>query len=385
MSEHKHISKKYFYEILEKRLASYEEAILGTRNIFGMKHTMMISLLNNIDKIKSLDSGSNFFGSGFWGYGINKICNGDEEYFHQDVEVIKRIGGLNKHREDYRKLLLLIFKVENNAFFVSTFSIDSCSVDFTSDINKKYELKDFHNARMKTHKNAIYVEFSFTGAKNPISFQIDTYHFGGYNLCGGQLAKYYIDGVTEFANKVPINENVISKNLDFDFLTDFIKGIKNLHEQDIHAPCIAGIKNKIKKLESPFRYFFQNWFTAKGYTAIPEPEKGNGRIDLKVVHDSIGDKIIEFKGWWNKDKNKIITQLYGYLTDFEEDGYIFLINDTKNSIVEKYKKKILTTEMNYVDNTWEEIGFQSTGYKYYKSKHKFTKTKTVYHFIFSVY
>ena len=91
MNENKHISKGYFYEILEKRLRSYEEAILGTRNIFGMKHTMMISLLHNIEKIKSLDSGSNFFGSGFWGYGINKICNGEEEHFHEDVEVMEGV------------------------------------------------------------------------------------------------------------------------------------------------------------------------------------------------------------------------------------------------------------------------------------------------------
>lgn len=385
MNINKHISKNYFYEILEKRLRSYEEAILGTRKIFGMQHAMMTSLLYNIQEIKKLDSENNFFGSNFWGYGINKICNGNEEYFHQDVEVIKKIPGLNKHGEDYRKLLLLIFKIENNALFVSTFCIDTCRYNVTSDINTKYDLKDFQNARMKTHENAIYVEFSFKDVKNPISFQIDTFHFPGDNLSGGQLAKYYIDKAKELANEALKNEKIATNPKDVDFINDFISGIKNLQDQDVKASCIADVKLNGRNHESPFRYFFQTWFTAKGYIAIPEPEKGNGRIDLKVLHNIIGDKIIEFKGWWNNDKDEIVNQVCSYLTEFEGDAFIFMINQTKGSIVEKYKEIITCNEMNYIQDSWQEISFRQTGFSYYSSKHKFVRIKTVYHFIFSVH
>ena len=118
----------------------------------------------------------------------------------------------------------------------------------------------------------------------------------------------------------------------------------------------------------------------------PEPLTRNGRVDLKVSHPAIDNKIIEFKGWWNSDKDEVVNQLIGYLTDFENDGYVFIINHTKNNITEKYKEKVISSEMKFIDASWEEVRFKDTGYLYYKSKHNFwDQVKTLYHFIFSVY
>lgn len=122
-----------------------------------------------------------------------------------------------------------------------------------------------------------------------------------------------------------------------------------------------------------------------GYNAEPEPEKGNGRIDLKVSHPSTANKIIEFKGWWNNDRRNVVNQLRGYLTDFEREGHVFMINNKRASIEEEYKEIIMAEEMSYTPGTWLEVVIEPSGYLYLKSEHNFIRKKTVYHFIISIY
>jgi hypothetical protein len=174
------------------------EAIFGTR---GGSPNIAAYIHYNAQKLEALNSQDNFCGKGFWGYGINSICDGKQSYNHLDVEEIKNTGGLNKHHEPDRNLLLLTFKVEKENLFVSTFSIDSCTAGVNSDINTKYDLKYFENARIVTRNNKIIVEFIFKGIDKPISFQVDDYHFP-QNLSGGQLAKYYIDTMKELSSKI---------------------------------------------------------------------------------------------------------------------------------------------------------------------------------------
>ncbi len=376
-----HISKEMFFSIIQKRLFRYIEAIFGTR---GGAVNVASAMHYSIEKMKSIASQDNYFGKSFWGYGINSICDGKEMHSNHDVEVIRAINELNKHHESYRNLLVLVFNVENGFLFVSIFSIDSCTGSVNSNVNTKYDLKDFDNARIVTRNGKLIVEFVFKNLEKAVSFQVDDYNFP-QNLSGGQVAKYYIDSIKKLAAEVPKENGLKVKEKVFDFVTDFIDGIKLLQSQDINADCIRKLKEENKKDESSFRYWFQMCLTMKGYCAEPEPQKGNGRIDLKVMHSTISNKIIEFKGWWNNDKKEIINQLYGYLTEFEGEGYIFMINNTKENIVEKYKELIIPSEMKYIDNTWEEILVEPTEYSYFKSKHNFTRIKTVYHFIFSVY
>ncbi|MGQ0739853.1 MAG: hypothetical protein ACT4OJ_12410 [Bacteroidota bacterium] len=201
MNENKHISKSIFYEVIEKRLIRYKEAIMGTRQTQGMEMAMSLAIHHNMQSLRVLDALNSLFGVGFWGYGINSISDGVENHSHHDVEVIRGISGLNKHHEVYRNLLLLSFKVENDSMYVSTFSIDSCSIVLKSNINRRYYLTDFQNATLKTRPNATFIDFIFKGIEKPISFQVDTYHFGGNGLSGHKLAKYYIDTIKELSNK----------------------------------------------------------------------------------------------------------------------------------------------------------------------------------------
>jgi hypothetical protein len=72
--------------------------------------------------------------------------------------------------------------------------------------------------------------------------------------------------------------------------------------------------------------------------------------------------IIEFKGWWNRDKNNIVNRLQGYMTDFDREGYLMMINHTSKNISEEYKEMICNDQMNYIPDTWEQIGLQNSDF-----------------------
>lgn len=376
-----HIHKDYFFSIIQNRLFRYADAIWGqgsfSPNIASYIH-------HNAEKFKALNAQDNFCGKGFWGYGINNICDGIDSFSHLDVEDIRRDSKLNKHHEPYRQLLVLTFKVEGESLYVSTFSIETVTALVNSNINTRYDLKDFRNARITTRNNKTIVEFVFSGVEKPISFQVDDNYYPQY-LSGDELAKYYIDTVKKLANDVIEIEKNSSKLRAFDFIKDFTNSIHLLQNQDVNAECIRKLKEDDRKDESAFRYWFQMAFIMAGYSAEPEPEKGNGRIDLKVSHPSMANKIIEFKGWWNNDKNNVVNQLRSYLTDFEQEGYVFMISNKKIAIEDDYKKLITAGEMKYIQGTWSEIIIEPSGYTYYRSEHNFTRKKTVFHFILSIY
>ena len=169
------------------------------------------------------------------------------------------------------------------------------------------------------------------------------------------------------------------------FIKDFVDGIKLLQKNDETAECIKTIKENKPNKEASFRNWFKIFFTARysDYVITAEEEQRAGRIDLKVYLKSFGEKIIEFKGWWNKDKPEIIQQTCGYLTEFDTDGYTFMINHTKSSIDEKYKQIITENVTGYIDGSWHK---HDKGFLYFESKHQVnSKIKTLYHFIFNVY
>lgn len=180
-----------------------------------------------------------------------------------------------------------------------------------------------------------------------------------------------------------VKDNTIKKS---DFLNTFIQGIHELQMQGDKNECIIKIKNGICQ-EQPFQYYFKTFFASKYDSVEAETQKGNGRIDLKVKDKRIGIKIIEFKGWWNYDKKNLIAQIVEYLTDFEKEGYIFMINHNKRKkIVDNYKKEIITDKMNYVRDSWKTNKYNNSNFEYYLSKHNIkTREKLLYHFIFNVY
>lgn len=181
-------------------------------------------------------------------------------------------------------------------------------------------------------------------------------------------------------------ERIYSAKNKEDFLRIFIKGIHELQQQGDKAPCVENIKNK-KLLEAPFQYYFKTFFASIYDSVEAEPQKGNGRIDLKIRDKTIGIKIVEFKGWWHSSKNTIVEQICNYLTDFEKEGYIFIINNNKTkNIINDYKDLITVKETNYITDSWESIIFNKSNFEYFFSRHRLlNKEKIIYHFIFNVF
>lgn len=183
-----------------------------------------------------------------------------------------------------------------------------------------------------------------------------------------------------FQTKLQIEESKMPSFIDY-----FIKGIKELQNQGNNQECIRNINNELFH-EAPFRNYFKALLSQNFDSVEAEPEKCNGRIDLKIQDKKLNSSIIiEFKGWWNRDKYNVTEQTLSYLTDFERDGYIFIINHLKSkNIINDYQKKIISPKTNFVKGTWKELKYKSTDFSYFISEHEVEgKIKILYHFIFN--
>ena len=201
MSKGVHISEIQLIEILNKRMDEYFSAIIGN-SYPGMRGAYIkTAQRTNIKNIQTQAKKSSLYNGEFWGYGINSISDGYEIHSAIDVEDFKRIQGLNKHHHDQRYLWLLTFKVDGDSLYVNVFGIDTAIFHVNSNLNSKYNLADFQNARIRKRGDITYVDFIFKNLPKPIHFQIDTYAQGG-KLHGEQLAEYYVKQITEKAKDV---------------------------------------------------------------------------------------------------------------------------------------------------------------------------------------
>lgn len=161
------------------------------------------------------------------------------------------------------------------------------------------------------------------------------------------------------------------------FIADLVEGISTLLHDESETPFLDNIRLRRKgsRLEAPFRNWFTSWFKARHYEAHKERLKGKGHIDLTLIHPDLSDKIIEIKGWWNIHKIGIIQQLYKYLTQFEGDGYVLMINHTKKTILRDYKKIVMTRKTGYIAKTWKSFKHKSSAFEYFKSQHRLVLSK----------
>jgi len=198
-----------------------------------------------------------------------------------------------------------------------------------------------------------------------------------------------IGNAIEKAQKLISQENnkyTEKSNLNSEFIESIIKCIRILQTQDLKVDCMRQIKVEKKNYEAPFRDFFHSQFSFKYNHVNAEPEKGNGRIYLKIEDLNLGTKIIEFKGWWNNDKKQVVSQIINYLTDFETEGYIVIINNKQKEVDKDYFALIKSESVKYIENSYEELTYSNTGYKYFISNHSDgIRTKKLYHFILNVY
>jgi hypothetical protein len=227
--------------------------------------------------------------------------------------------------------------------------------------------------------------------------QLDNWSIKNFSVIINKFCKQYTghlwhDDLLFIENAIKIAENQVyepikSKSFDnnSDFIDSILKGIKELQNQDINAECIRLIKNEQTNNEAQFRNWFKIYFASKYAYVNAEPEKGKGRIDLKIEDSKVNTKIIEFKGWWNNDKKLVVSQISNYLTDFESDGFIIIINDKKKNVEKEYFEIIKSDSIQYVQNTYQ-VRKTESDYNYFISHHYDNiRTKKLYHFIINVY
>ena len=185
-----------------------------------------------------------------------------------------------------------------------------------------------------------------------------------------------------------IKEEVYKKS-PMQFIHDLLQGMHLLQREGVKQYCIRNIRENGRDKEFEVRSWFRNWFAGRYPDAAvtAEEQQGNGHMDLRIARQGSMDKIIEFKGWWNSDKTDTPHQICSYLTDFQKEGYIVMINHLKRGEIDaKYKSIASSTIMNYVPDTWAIYQYQQTDVSFYQSRHQFDgKTKTIYHFILNVY
>ncbi len=210
-------------------------------------------------------------------------------------------------------------------------------------------------------------------------------------FCNQYTGHLWHDDLLFIDNAIKVAENQVyelsnnKSDNNSDFIDSILKAIKELQNQDTNAECVRLIKKEQVKHEAQFRNWFKTYFVGKYSYVNAESEKGNGRIDLKIEDPKIDTKIIEFKGWWNNDKKQVVSQISSYLTDFESDGYIIIINDKRKNVENEYFEIIKSDSIRYVQDTYQVRNINS-GYKYFISKHSDNiRTKKLYHFIINVY
>lgn len=142
---------------------------------------------------------------------------------------------------------------------------------------------------------------------------------------------------------------------------------------------------KISLLETDFRdIIYRSFGLSYDIEISAEALSRVGRTDLQISSPKFGTKTFEFKIWGSNDYKSVVKQLYEYLTDFEDEGFIFMANKNKSSIDSDYIDNMKSDGMGYIEKSFSEE--EISGFKYYVSQHKIhAKTKTIYHFIYNMY
>ncbi|OHE09663.1 MAG: hypothetical protein A2513_10095 [Sulfurimonas sp. RIFOXYD12_FULL_33_39] len=145
------------------------------------------------------------------------------------------------------------------------------------------------------------------------------------------------------------------------------------------------LKKTTQLLEADFRNIvYYNFGLSLDITISAEALSRVGRTDLQLESKKFGTKTFEFKIWGSNDYKNVVKQIYEYLTDFEDVGFIFMVNKNKKTIDDEYIENLKSNDMGYISNSFEKK--EMNNYNILISKHKIhVKEKTIYHFIYNLY
>lgn len=245
MNQKNHLTESELMDLLRKRLDEYIVAITNNSGSFDTYRAIKTAQHLNLQNVRAQLIKSKLFESDLWGYGINSISDGSERHSSIDVDDFKMIQELNKHHHAQRLLWLLTFKIEFGAFFVSIFCIDTAKHGVNSNLNTKFELKDFKNVRIRTRNQKTYIDVFFKNSTLPVEFQVDTFGKGG-KMHGEQLAQYYLESIESFAQKENLEKNTDQKGYNDQNATE--KEVDNIEEK-LRSKFIEVLKQNFNEEE----------------------------------------------------------------------------------------------------------------------------------------
>lgn len=178
------------------------------------------------------------------------------------------------------------------------------------------------------------------------------------------------------------NDKVCVKNTEFCNLI-----IRAIHQMKLHRPDYVRnyiANSSIALQEEDFRDTIGFFFSAIFYVSSEEWRK-EGRTDLIIKMNDNGQKIIEFKIWGRNDYKEVVQQVTErYLTEFDSDGYIIMVNGNKKSIKDKYIEYITNENAGYIDNSLNY--YTISNFEYYETRHRTAFSEyRIYHFIYNIF
>ena len=134
-----------------------------------------------------------------------------------------------------------------------------------------------------------------------------------------------------------------------------------------------------------FLYSFVGFFFSAIFYVSSEEWRKEGRTDLIIKMNDNGQKIIEFKIWGRNDYKEVVQQVTErYLTEFDSDGYIIMVNGNKKSIKDKYIEYITNENAGYIDNSLNY--YTISNFEYYETRHRTAFSEyRIYHFIYNIF
>lgn len=341
-----------------------------------------------------------------------KLILDNIEYF---LELTKLIMGLNmimdlvKSRNEYKNVIenlniirLRLKEVKNTDYFnFYNFTLDNYIALIIDAINlivydKKLDEKDFYRktkiieqSNITSHLLSSYVHKSFEIKEIILQYLEDSQSPALVSIlkesCKNKLINIVSDP-KDIINKLEFviyGDKISAISADNMIIDLAIKCIKSM--QKVEPSFIRNYKNNTTNslLESDFRENFYGKLSMIFEVTAEELSK-DGRTDLIIKSKSFGERIFEFKVWGRNDYKEVVKQINSYLIDMNNVGYIIMINPNKNSINNQYFNLIKSEDMNYIQNSYEEI--DTIQFKYFRTKHNSGfEDKIIYHFIYNLF
>lgn len=263
--------------------------------------------------------------------------------------------------------------------------------DILKNLNKLTKLQNFAYPLLSSiEDNELFLEIQKLTKNSLLAFSYTGSYWNNiprYAMCEFYSSIYgnvllenkYISEFRAFAFDYPIStlDMLIEKTIDIQNQIEYNSAMTKLIQEK-------------KYEEKDFRDYFMDLFYSGKWISDRERESFKKTLcDLRVsIPDSMFRISYEFKIWKRNFKiNPPIEELIDNMGNNDKVGIIYMVNENKKPIEEKYKKELIDDHHWSIPGTYEEKEIKNSTKKIYISKYKNPDERIVeiYHFIYDLY